>query len=233
MMRNLHFEISRLSKFFGSLNLTTMVLQLLFLYFFALVGRFDRSDDSNILTHPNVILALATTGTMCALAIYGTVVACQVLVGNYVGTNKSQTYLLPVGRKSLFYTKLAAFSLVVASAMIVGLFIANLVFNILESLFQLMTEQPTGILDLLTSVFAGTFLTIAIILLSSFIGIKLNGKVKSMIASIVLVVLFSNLAAITMMSSKFITLIVAVVSMVIVILVGLTMGNGIENDEVL
>ncbi len=84
------------------LGLTTGILQLLFLYFFALVGRFDASDENNMLTSYSSVLGLATTGTMCVLAIYGTVMASQYLVRDYVGMNKSKTYLLPISRKELF-----------------------------------------------------------------------------------------------------------------------------------
>lgn len=233
-MKYFSFELFRMKKIILPLGLTTVELQLLFLFFFALVGRFDHSDSSNMLTNYNAVLGLATTGTMCVLAVYGTVLASQVLVRNYVGMNRSKTFLLPVSRKELFYTRLLALSSIIATAMIVGLLVANIVFDTLGLAVHLIARQPiTGTPGLGVSIIVGTGLTLSVVLLSSFIGIKMNSTVKAIIASIVFVVFLSNLAAITLMSYTFVALLIIVILAVIVISLGLNMGNSIDKNEVL
>lgn len=234
MMKHFDFEFSRMKKMLLPLGLTTGVLQLLFLYFFALVGRFDTSDSSNMLTSYSAVLGLATTGTMCVLAIYGTVLASQSLVRDYVGMNKSKTYLLPISRKELFYTKTKAFSAVISLAMIVGLLISNLVFMVMNVVIPLTKVSPLPhTINIVVSIIACICLTLTIILFSSFIGIKLNSTVKGIIASIVFVVFLSNLSAITLMSYKFVSLLVAIALVVLVTIAGISMGRSIDKNEAL
>lgn len=233
-MKHFDFEFSRMKKMGLPLGLTTGVLQLLFLYFFALVGRFDTSDGSNMLTSYSSVLGLATTGTMCVLAIYGTVLASQCLVRDYVGMNKSKTYLLPISRKELFYTKIKALSAVISFAMIIGLLISNLVFVVMNVIIPLTKVSPlTHIINIVVSTIACICLTLTIVLFSSFIGIKLNSTVKGIIASIFFVVFLSNLAAITLMSYEFLSLLVAIAMVLLVTIAGIGMGRNIDKNEVL
>jgi hypothetical protein len=234
MMKYFNFEFSRMKKILIPLGLTTGVLQLLFLYFFALVGRFDTGGENTLLTGYHAVLGLATTGTMCVLVIYGTVLASQQLVRDYVGMNKSKTYLLPISRKELFYTKTKAFSAGLSLAMLVGLLGANLLFMLSNSIVPL-TKDPSFsyIISIVVSTLACVSLTLAMVLSASFIGIKLNSTTKGIIASIILVVLLSNLSAITLIASEFGALLVAVVVMGVVIMIGIGMGHNIDRNEVL
>ncbi|MDN2453410.1 hypothetical protein [Lactobacillus sp. UCMA15818] len=233
-MKHFDFEFSRMKKMLLPLGLTTGVLQLLFLYFFALVGRFDHSDSNSVLTNYSAILGLATTGTMCVLSIYGTVLASKMLVRDYVGMNKSKTYLLPISRKELFYTKTKAFSAVISLPMLIGLLASNLLFMVMEVIMPLTTDQSiTHITNILVSSITCICLTLAIVLFSSFIGIKLNSTVKGIIASIVFVVFLSNLSAIMLMSYEFVSLLVAVALIVLITVVGISMGHNIDKNEAL
>lgn len=234
MMEHFNFEFSRMKKMLLPIGLTTGVLQLLFLYFFAIVGRFDTEDCSSMLTHYNAVLALATIGTMCVLAIYGTVLSSQQLVRDYVGRNKSKTYLLPISRKVLFYTKTKAFATVISLAMVVGLLVSNLLFIIMNTIMPLIKNQSlTHILNIIVSTIVCICLTLAVVLFSSFIGIKLDSTVKGIIASIIFVVFLSNLAAIALMSYEFVSLIIAVVLIVLVTMACINMGHNIDKNEAL
>lgn len=233
-MKNIMFEFRRMKKIFGPLSLAALVLQLVFLCFFALVGRFDSSGSSSMLNDYSAVLGLATTGTMCVLAIYGTVLADRLFVRDYVGMNKSKTYLLPISRKELFYTKLVAFSAIVAATMIIGLVVSDLIFAAVRLLVPLAADRSDmNHLDLGLSILAGTGLTLAIILLSGFIGIRLNSAVKAIIASILFVVFLSNVSAITLMSHTAASLLAVAVLAILVIVGGLIMGDRIDKSEVL
>lgn len=234
MMENFDFEFSRMKKMLLPLELITGALQLLFLYFFAIVGRFDTSDGSSMLKRYNAVLALSTIGTMCVLAIYGTVLASRYLVHDYVGMNKSKTYLLPISRKELFYTKTKAFAASISLTMTIGLLISNLAFMIMDTVIPLTKDQSfTHILNIIVSTIVCICLTVAVVLFSSFIGIKLDSAVKGIIASIIFVVFLSNLAAIALMSYEFVSLLIAVVLIVIVTMVCISIGNEIDKSEAL
>ncbi|WP_203648468.1 hypothetical protein [Secundilactobacillus yichangensis] len=233
-MEYFNYEFSRMKKILLPIGLTTGGLQLLFLSFFAIVGKFDTEDGNSMLTHYNAVLALATIGTMCVLAIYVTVLAGRYLVHDYVGMNKSKTYLLPISRKELFYTKTKAFSASISLAMAVGLLISNLAFMIMDTVIPLTRDQSfTHILNIIVSTIVCICLTLAVVLFSSFIGIKLDSTVKGIIASIIFVVFLSNLAAIALMSYEFVSLLIAVALIVIATMICISMGNEIDKSEAL
>ncbi|GAX07102.1 hypothetical protein IWT25_02450 [Secundilactobacillus pentosiphilus] len=233
-MEYFDFEFSHMKKMLLPLGLTTGGLQLLFLYFFAIVGRFDTEDGSSMLTHYNAVLALATIGTMCVLAIYGTVLAGRYLVHDYVGMNKSKTYLLPISRKALFYTKTKAFTASLSLAMAVGLLVSNLTFMTTDVIVPLTKDQSfTHILNIIVSTIVCICLTLTVVLFSSFIGIKLDSAVKGITASIIFVVFLSNLAAIALMSYELVSLLIAVALIVIATMVCISMGNEIDKSEAL
>lgn len=184
-MKLFQFEYERIKKIIVPIASMALVLQLLFLYFFALVGRFDNSDHDSLLTGYNAVLGLATTGTMCVLAIYGTVLASQLLVRDYIGMNKNKTFSLPVNRSQLFLTRVMSFSLIFAVAELFGLLIANLIFSFSGIWLPLTVEQPLGHpINLITTIFASICLTLGIVLISSFIGIQFNSTIKSIVTSI-------------------------------------------------
>ncbi|MHC9532268.1 ABC transporter permease [Dellaglioa sp. L3N] len=231
-MKHFRFEFNRMKKILISCTVITGSLQLLFLYFFALVGRFDTSENDSMLTGYMAVLGLATTGTMCVLAIYGSILASQLLVRDYVGMNKSKTYLLPTDRKKLFYTKVAVLSSIISVSEVMGLLFSNIIYNTLGIFIPLTIDNPINhIGNMIVSVIICICLTLLIILFSSFIGILMNSTVKVIITSIIFVVFLSNLSAILLSSFLILSLFISVLIIIIIILVSRSMGKYIEKSE--
>lgn len=226
------YEYERLKTITLPLIGITCGLQLLFLYFFGLVGRYDPGERDGLLSGYRAVLGLATTGTMCAVAIYGSVLASRLLVRDYVGMNKSKTFSLPIGRRQLFLTRLLTFSLLLAGAVLVGLVVANLIFCVTGLWLPLTVDQPLGhLLALVIATVVCLCLSLAIILSASFIGIYFNSITKPIVSSIILVVLLSNLSALMLISFAPVSLILSFTLLVGIVIASLGMSRRIEKSE--
>ncbi|MFS0561435.1 hypothetical protein AB1K91_11895 [Terribacillus sp. 179-K 1B1 HS] len=109
MSENYEYESSKLKKYRKIIFLMAFFGQLITLYFFTVIGRFDSTESDIILKNYVSLSGLASTICMCILVIYGAIIINRFLVKNYIGEDKMRTYLYPNGRLKLFYDKVMSF----------------------------------------------------------------------------------------------------------------------------
>lgn len=210
--------------------------QLLSLYFFAIIGRFDTSESDDILRNYMTLSGLASTICMCILVVYGTVMVNRFLVKNYIGESKIRFYLYPFGRSQLFYTKVASFCGTFVLFQLLGITLSNAIFLLTESLFPILITSHHAFMHLtqfLVTSISAVILTISIIIISSISGIFLNSTVATIVTGIVLVVVFGNILAMSFASNLLVTLVSSIVIASISGLFVKMTGTKIEKDEVL
>lgn len=233
---NYNFERSKVKKFNKSILLTAFFAQIISLYFFTIIGRFDASESDNILTNYSALSGLASTISMCILVIYGAIIINGTLVKNYIGENKIRTYSYPNGRSQLFYDKVMAFSSVFNSFQFLGMAAANIVYLIIESLFPILDSRVFA-LSYLVHFFiiniSTAILTVSLIIFSGLAGVYLNSTVATIVTGVVLIAVLGNVLAMAFASHLLVTLISTIlIAFLSVILIKLT-GIKIEQDEVL
>ncbi len=231
-MKHFNYEFTRMKHSTLPMFLLTFISQICFLYFFAIVGKFDQDQANNILTKSPAVISLASTATMCVIAIYGAVVISHLIVKDYVGMNRNRTYLLPTSRKELFYTKMLVFSYIVVIAQISGLLLSNLIFMLSEKIIPILKGSILNYWgDFLIASIICVGLTLTIILFSSVIGIQWTSPIKTIVSSIIFVVLLSNLSAMSIITFKLLTLLIVVLILVIAFFLILKLGDHIEKSD--
>lgn len=235
MNKNYDFELNKLKNKKFIIFLLSLIIQLISLYFFTLVGRFDNSDSDSILKNYITLSGLASTICMCILVVYGTIVINNFIVKNYIGEDKIRFYLYPIGRSKVFYTKIKVFLSVFFKFQFLGIFIANIIFMVTETLFPILLS-PNPVLSSFMQFFIMSFstvlLSISLIFISSVMGIFFNSNVATIIAGVILVVIFGNTLAMAFASNILITLISAItIALVAIVLIKIT-GINLEKDEV-
>lgn len=236
MKKNYSFEVSQLKKYRLVIFSIAFFTQLLFLYFFTIVGRFDSAESDDILRNYISLSGLASTISMCMLVVYGTVVVNRFLVKNYIGENKARLYAYPVGRSQLFHTKVTAFLSTFFIFQLLGISLSNILFLIIETLFPILdTAQPAVVylVEFFVTAIATVVLTISIIFLSSIVGIHLNSTVATMVTGIILIVIFGNILAMAFVSNLLITLSSAILIAVITGIAIKITGTKIDKEDVL
>ncbi|WP_412989919.1 hypothetical protein ACLJJ6_02765 [Pediococcus siamensis] len=231
-MQNFKFTLRKMKPGTLPLFLTTLFVQLGCLLFFAIVGRYDQQDANALLTHYSAVIGLASTATMCVLAIYGTVQINHLVVQHYIGTFKQQTFLLPVDRKQLFTSRLTAFAVGLILVQLLGLLVANFLFILTELFFPILLGSPWPYLNIFfQSMLVCSGLTLVIVLFSSFVGIYMGSTTKGIIASLIFVVLLSNIAALSLISFRLLTLLFTFFALVAAGVTGDLLGNAIEKAD--
>lgn len=234
MDKRFRFELAQLHKHRLMIFLIAYFSQLIFLYFFTVVGRFDGSESNDVLNNYTTLSGLASTICMCILVVYGTVVMNRFLVNNYIGENKIRLYLYPSGRSQLFYTKIVSFCVIFFFYQFIGVALSNAIYLLTETFIPILNaSQPASmfVIQFLVTSLAGVVLTISIILLSGIVGIYLNSTVATIVTGIVLIVVFGNVLAMAFVSDLLVTL---GSSILIAFIVGVGIkrtGHRIENDE--
>lgn len=233
---NYNFELSKLKKFNMAILLTAFFAQIISIYFFTIVGRFDASESDNILNNYIALSGLASTISMCILVIYGAIIINRSLVKNYTGEDKIRTYSYPNGRSQLFYNKVIAFSGIFIFFQFLGMAVANIVYLIIESLFPILDTGEFALSYLAHSFIINistAILTVSLIIFSGIAGIYFNSTVATIVTGVVLIVVLGNVVAMAFASHLLVTLITTIlIAFISVILIKLT-GSKIEQDEVL
>lgn len=230
------FEKYKLKKNSRNTAIITACMQLTFLYFFTLIGRFESSSTDNILNNYPGLLSLATTGTTCILVIYGAIIINRLLVTNYIGDSRLRLYLYPCGRSDLYYTKNKVFGISFGLAQLVGFLAANLIYLLVESFFPILNSSFS------VSGFVGYFvgcpiiavsLTIAMVSFSSIIGIRLASSIATIITALILITTLGNMLALLLAEHIIITTAVTIVISLFVYGAIKVCGTKIEKEEVL
>ena len=235
MNRNYEFESNQLKRKRIAIFLIALFTQLISLYFFTIIGRFDTSESDDILKNYLTLSGLASTICMCILVVYGSIIVNRFLVKNYIGEDKARFYLYPLGRSKVFYTKVKVFCGIFFLFQFLGMSLANAIFIITETLFPILITPNPALTYLIPFLIASTstvILTISLIFISSIFGIFLNSNVATIIAGIILVVIFGNTLAMAFASNLLITLASSIIMAIIAgFWIKITATN-IDKDEV-
>ncbi|MCT2344517.1 hypothetical protein [Niallia taxi] len=231
-----NFEWSKLKTVHNTIFLIAFLSQLVFLFFFATVGHFESGDtSSNILKNIAGIGGLASTITMCILAIYGATLVNSFIIENYIGENRVRVYLYPYGRKNLFLLKIKTFVLTFLKLQLLGLLLSDTIFLIGEFTFPIVNSKEGMLSNLLIAIISSitsALITLVIILLSGVVGIRYSSLPATIVSSIVLVVILGNLIAMSLAAKIFLSLIIALSLTVLLYFIIQSVGERIENEEV-
>lgn len=235
MKNSYKFESSQLKGKRMFIFLIAFFTQIISLYFFAVIGRFDNPGEDDILSSYIALSGLASTICMCILVVYGTVIVNRFLVKNYVGEDEVRFYLYPLGRSKVFYTKIKAFCGTFFLFQFLGVFLSSTVFLLTETLFPiLISPNPASmyLIQFFITSISAVILTISLIFISSILGIFLNSNVATIIEGVILVVIFGNTLAMAFASNVFVTLASSLtMALITSILIKITEIN-IEKDDV-
>ncbi|PAD37592.1 hypothetical protein [Terribacillus sp. 7520-G] len=236
MGENYEFESSKLKKYRKVIFSMAFLGQLLTLYFFTVIGRFDTAESDNILKNYVSLSGLASTICMCILVIYGSIIINRCLVKNYIGEDKLRTYLYPNGRSQLFYDKVMSFCGMFFGVQLLGMSVANILYLLMESVAPILVTSNTALYSIghffVTSI-ATVILTISLIFFSGMAGIYLNSTVATIVTGIILIAVFGNIVAMAFASQLLVTLSSAIFILLITLICIKITGAKIEKDEVL
>lgn len=236
MKRHYNYEKRKLTPIRYTIFLIAFLSQLVFLFFFAIVGHFESGDSSSdILKNISGIGGLASTITMCILAIYGAVLLNTIIIENYIGENRIRVYLYPYGRKKLFLLKVKCFVLVFLKFQFLGLVLSNVIFLLVEFVFPIVNSGEgifSNLLMAINSSIASSLITLVVILFSGVIGIRFSSLPATIVSSIVLVVVLGNLIAMSFAANVFLCLLVAIALTVLIYFIIVYAGVRIENEDV-
>lgn len=231
-MKHFKYEFNKSKQQLLPLFLMTSVSQIVFLYFFAVVGHFDHDETNSIMTGYSGVTGLASMVTLCVIAIYGSVLASKLIVRDYIGLNKNKTYLLPVSRKDLFNAKVMAFGLIIIGSEIAGLLAANIVFILSELLFPLVRHGVfNSLISFGVSIIVCVCFTLSIVLIASFVGIHRSSTISVVVSSVILVVIFGNILTRLIIGSSSLSILSSVVIILLTLAIKLLMENSIDHGE--
>ena len=236
MNKDILFEYNKIKKYNKVVIIATSIVQLLFLYFFTIVGRFEAPTADNILNKYSAVVGLASTITICSLTIYGTIVINSFIVCNFIGDSRARTYLYPGGRNKLYYRKTITFIITSILMLLIGSTIANIIFFVSENITPILQSNTNVSQDIITFVISPLVIGLIVttmVIISSIAGIYFSSTTSTIIAGIIFVVFFGNLIAISFIKYQYILLLISTL-MVFLDLFGIKMmGNKIRNDEIL
>lgn len=236
MDKHFFFELNKVKKSSLIILISTIAVQLVALYFFTIIGRFEPSTEDDILKNYSGLMSLATTITMCILTVCGTVFVNRVIVVNYIGDNRMRLYLYPDGKAPLYYTKNVTVIVAFGLAHLLGILVSNVIYIITETLFPILNSNIPVVkyIDsfLIVPIIA-TVLTISMILGTSIIGIIFASPVAAVVFGIICVSCLGNLLAICFSSYLPLVLVSSLIIMIIVFLAIMLMGKRINREDVL
>ncbi|MDK2802856.1 MAG: hypothetical protein KFW09_05740 [Oscillospiraceae bacterium] len=233
MKNNFMFEFNKIN--YGSLHilLSAFYVQLFFLYFFTVIGRFEPDD---ILQNYSSIIGLASTITTCTLVVIGTIFINRRVVYDFIGDSKIRLYLYPDGRNSLFIRKIYGFFLVYGIKILLGSLISNILYFSIECIFPILLSTkhisnafPMIIISTLTI----SLLTTIFIVLSACIGIYFSSMVATIVSGIIFVTIFGNLIAISFIYNPYILFAVLSGAIFVVIIVVKIISSKIKKEDVI
>lgn len=205
-LKMFQYEFKKIKKNRWPLLLITVALQFISFSFFCIVAKFDKSDD--IIATFNGVLALSTTISVCGIAIFSSIILRKDLVRFYIGEHRNRIFLFPVDRKELFQKKtnaaLAIILLSFGSASLIfigGIILMNYILKLESS--GIINEILVGIITIIVS----CLVLYIILVLSEMLAIWKQSEITMIVSTVVLMLLFSNILAIGLMSFPIVTII--------------------------
>lgn len=231
--KNFLYEQNKAKKYCKTIFIITIITQLIFLYFFTVVGKLDSSDSDVILKKYDSIIGLSSSITICVLTIYGAIISTRLIVCHFIGNSRIRVYLYPEGRGKLYKRKTYAFAILYVSMVLIGGAISNVIYFISEKILPIAQGNilKSGF-TLIISPFIVSILSIAIIIVSCIVGIYFSSKVATIVASIIFIASISNLIAVSFMNFRYMVLFVAIIISLLVCISINIVGHKIDNDEV-
>jgi len=196
MRNNFTYEYKKLKAVSVHLPLIIVLVEIIFLLFFAIIMMLGGEEGDIVdLINFEFIVPLVTTITFSVIAVYATYFMNKFLVSNYIGNTREKTYSFPRGRTNILIQKMYAFCfrMFVTFLPLVGFL--NIIFILLVYVFSLfvMAEVLSVILLATSFSFIAVLLVIMVVLFSILLGLKYHSTNSSLITSVVLVTILSNL----------------------------------------
>ncbi|MFB7158077.1 hypothetical protein [Lysinibacillus sp. NPDC056232] len=231
-MNYYHFEISKMKKIIFPTFALTFLSQLIFTYFFVIVGKFEGNDGDDILTSYPAILSLASTITMCIISVYGAVAISRYIVKNYVGDHRNRVFLYPIKRSRLYLIKNIVFGCILGLPQFVALLLVNSIFSIGETIFPILGKPIKSYwVDFIFVAVVCVLLTLSIVLFSSFIGIYFSSTMYTVITSIISIVVLANVSALSLINFQFFASIGALCVLLAMLPILRYVGKRIDESE--
>lgn len=234
MKEKIKYELKKQSCHFRYFLWTNILINLLSLMFFSLVSYFEKNGEDSIITSSIGIISLASTLTVSIAIIYGVVIWNRSLLRHYIGSAREIIYLFPGGRGEIFISKIIALSLLSFINLVSVLFSENLIFYFVgKSLGFVAWDLFIDILKITyMTIFVGIF-SLTIILISILIGQVFQSTNISIIASIIIVSIMSNMIAFSYKFNSGIILILIIGIFILNYFIKNILSRRVKNDDII
>lgn len=211
-----------------------LALGILFLFIPQMEAGGSASEEIEMFTNWNGLLALITALAFACFSIFSAVIAIKVIISEYCGKNAVILLSYPINRKTMFHIK----CFIVSGITIVSAFISNTIviisMYILAYIFGIMPEINTKyyFFTVLFSSFFMGILSSAVGMIATAFGWKKHSVVATIVCSLIIVCLLANWIAIF---PNNILWVILGMSMILVIIAGFVyhiLANRIEKMEV-
>lgn len=211
-----------------------LALGILFLFIPQMEAGGSASEEIEMFTNWNGLLALITALAFACFSIFSAVIATKVIISEYCGKNTVILLSYPINRKTMFHIK----CFIVSGITIVSAFISNTIviisMYILAYIFGIMPEINTKyyFFTVLFSSFFMGILSSAVGMIATAFGWKKHSVVATIVCSLIIVCLLANWIAIFPNNMLWVIL---GMSMILVIIAGFVyhvLANRIEKMEV-
>ena len=234
MKEKIKYELKKQSCHFRYFLWTNILINLLSLIFFSLVSYFEKNGEDSIITSSIGIISLASTLTVSISIIYGVVIWNRFLLRHYIGSAREIIYLFPGGRGEIFISKIISLSLLCFINLVFVLFSENLIFYFVGKFLGFMSLNSFSDILKITymSIFVGIF-SLTIILISILIGQVFQSTNISIIASIIIVSIMSNMIAFSYKFNSGIILLLIIGIFFLNYFLKNILINRVKNDDVI
>ena len=234
MKEKIKYELKKQSCHFRYFLWTNILINLLSLIFFSLVSYFEKNGEDSIITSSIGIISLASTLTVSISIIYGVVIWNRFLLRHYIGSAREIIYLFPGGRGEIFISKIISLSLLCFINLVFVLFSENLIFYFVgKSLGFVAWDLFIDILKITyMTIFVGIF-SLTIILISILIGQVFQSTNISIIASIIIVSIMSNMIAFSYKFNSGIILILIIGIFILNYFIKNILSRRVKNDDII
>ena len=234
MKEKIKYEFKKQSCHFRYFLWTNILINLLSLLFFSLVSYFEKNGEDSIITSSIGIISLASTLTVSIAIIYGVVIWNSLLLRHYIGSAREIIYLFPGGRGEIFISKIISLSLLCFINLVFVLFSENLIFYFVGKFLGFMSLNSFSDILKITymSIFVGIF-SLTIILISILIGQVFQSTNISIIASIIIVSIMSNMIAFSYKFNSGIILILIIGIFILNYFIKNILSRRVKNDDII
>lgn len=234
MKEKIMYELKKHSCHFRYFLWTNILINLLSLMFFSLVSYFEKNGEDSIITSSIGIISLASTLTVSIAIIYGVVIWNRLLLRHYIGSAREIIYLFPGGRGEIFISKIISLSLLCFINLLIVLFSENLIFYFVGKFLGFMSLNSFSDILKITymSIFVGIF-SLTIILISILIGQVFQSTNISIIASIIIVSIMSNMIAFSYKFNSVIILTLIIGIFILNYFIKNILSRRVKNDDII